>query len=325
MSGFFERPNFLYLSLVLFPALVFSYRRIVLTERAFSLFSAAWFVSHKRRLFQRSLCYALSWVFLCVAVAGPRFGSTVVSVREDGHSVLFVMDISRSMTVVDGPSSRLALASRYALMLAERLENIPCGLVLVKGSAVLSVPLTLDRSTLNSALLSLSPALLSAPGSGLASGIQRALESFPSSSPASRTIILCTDGDETHLSLEHSARMARSSGVRLIIVGFGSTAGADIELYPAREKGELRRTMLREDLLRRSAAVSGEKGVYVHALENASATRILAEFDSRERGFQLVPSSRPVSRYSEAIVLCLFFFGAGLMGGRATWQEKGSH
>ena len=89
------------------------------------------------------------------------------------------------MTVTDVAPTRLSFASGYASILSARMANTRCGVALVKGNAILSIPLTSDHRALEDLFSALSPAMLSAPGSALSRGISVALESFPSNSSAS--------------------------------------------------------------------------------------------------------------------------------------------
>jgi len=279
--------------------------------------------SLERSLGVRGACFALAWILLAFAAAGPRWGTKLVASRQEGSSVVFVIDISRSMTLGDVAPSRLSYAAQYASLLMERMERTPCGLVLAKGEAILALPVTTDHRALRDLLASLSPALLTSPGSAPGKGVIAALSAFPKNSAQSRTIVLFSDGDETGSSLDDAARAVRTSGARLLIVGCGSAAGAAIRIYPDSDNQETHDSRLREDLLEKTAASAGNGSFYVQGNETGSAFRVLdAVLSSAALGSRLVYSSEPVTRHFEFLLAALAAFLAGILTGGFVWQRK---
>ncbi|ULQ60701.1 VWA domain-containing protein [Brucepastera parasyntrophica] len=326
MNQLFDRPAWLFAAFAVIPCLIFLFHKF---KKIFSTLGPAVRSEHvtekslKTGFFLRSLFFALSWICLTIAAAGPRWGSRYTTVPQEGSSVVFAMDISRSMTVSDMQPSRLAFAAQYANMLTGQLQNTLCGIVLVKGSAVLAIPLTADYQIVRSLFESLSPALLSSPGSDIASGIRTALTAFPKNIGTSKTIILFTDGDETQGSLIAAARQAGAEGVQLIIVGVGTESGSEINVYPNSENASFILTPLREDTLKAAADEAGNNGLYVQAILPGSARTIL-DFISVSGGNQrrIVYSSQPVYRYFEFILAALLCFCAGIMAGGRIWRKK---
>lgn len=271
----------------------------------------------------RSACFASAWVFLAVAAAGPRWGSELVATRREGSSVVFVLDVSRSMTVGDVSPSRLAFASAYATMLAGSLPDSRFGVVLSKGDAVLAIPLTGDHRSVVDLLASASPALLSHKGSNPARGVLVALEAFSAAGADSRTIVLLTDGEQSSPSLDEAAREVRTSGATLVIVGIGTKSGAEIDPTPLDEDGATVRTTLREDALRAAARIAGNGSVYVAGAEQGSAKAVfeaISPASTKER--RLSYSSKSVDRYGAFLLLAIGFFCASFLSGGPAWRKK---
>ncbi len=327
MIAIFEHPRWLLAALAVLPAGLFFLARYRNIEHALlplvSMGDGQPVRFFSRMILVRFVCLSLAWVLLSCAAASPRWGTALVASRQEGSSVLFVMDISRSMGVEDIGPDRLSYASRYAYLLTERMENIPCGVVLVKGGAVLAVPLTTDHRSVLDLLSSLSPALLSSPGTGLAAGIQTALSSFPRNSAAARTIILLTDGDETSGSLADAVRSVRTTGVTLIIVGIGTPSGAEINVYPGADEKRMETTRLREDLLKNAARSAGRDSFYILGTEAGSAIRVLeAAVPASGKASKLVYSPKPVYRYFEFLVAALGCICAAFIAGGLAWRKK---
>ena len=327
MTSFFDHPLWLFAILVPVPALLIlfpKWNKLKIFITAFSSREDSRFSVRLGKVFLiRTLLFTLSWVFLIFAVASPKWGHRMISVREDGSSVIFVMDISRSMTAQDMQGDRLSYASQYASLLLERLETVRCGVVLARGDAVLSIPLTSDHHAVAVLLESLSPSLMTSPGSAPAKGVLVALASFPENSSATRTIILMTDGDDTGGALSDAAEKARRAGVQLIIVGCGTTEGAPINIKPLASEPEFEIMSLHEDILRSASLAAGSHSLYVSALDAGSARRILEKIDSGDSdGTRLVSSERPVHQYGLFLGFALLFFSLALVvGGRACKQD----
>ena len=325
MIHIFEQPAFLLLSLAVIPAafvFAFRYRRLSLVTGSFDRGESGRSVrSRSRWLAVRFASFAIAWILLACAAASPRWGTELSAVRQEGTAVVFVMDISRSMGVSDVSPDRLSFAARYAALLVDRLERIPCAVVLAKGDGVLAVPLTADHRSVLDLLGTLSPALLSSPGTDLGRGIRTALAAFPRNSASARTVILFTDGDETAGSLVVAARAARASGTTLAIVGTGTARGADIDIYPSGDETRLQNTALREDVLRSAAEAAG--GLYVNGSDGGSALRVLdAAVSAHGKSAKLVYSPKPVYRHAGFLLAALFFLGIGAVTGGLLWRGR---
>jgi Ca-activated chloride channel family protein len=210
-----------------------------------------------------------------VALAGPRWGSRVVTAETKGLNVVIAVDISRSMLAEDESPSRLERAKRHANRLVQDLTGDRVGLVAFAGQSFILSPLTIDASALHLLIDALDPDLTSAGGTELARVLSQGRELLVAGDPvADRVLVLFTDG-EAHDSLpgvrEAAARLRRD-GIRLILVAEG---GVEPERIPVRDaddsvigyqrdpSGETVFTTRRDDLL---AAVADEShGVIVAA------------------------------------------------------------
>nr|MBP9198806.1 VWA domain-containing protein [Gemmatimonadales bacterium] len=90
------------------------------------------------------LLLALAGLAAGVGIAGPRGGHATVKAETQALSVVFVMDISRSMLAEDQAPSRLARAAREARRLVQDLDQDRVGLVAFAGQSYILSPLTLD-------------------------------------------------------------------------------------------------------------------------------------------------------------------------------------
>ncbi|MGB1110244.1 MAG: vWA domain-containing protein [Gammaproteobacteria bacterium] len=188
----------------------------------------------------RRITLLLAWLFLTMAMAGPRTpelppSSTVLPV----HDVILVVDRSRSMEARDGRPDRIGAVRHLLSGWLNEAGHLRWGLVMFAGHAHLIAPATTDTTFIQNSM----DALLSLPlptlGNALASALQQALDSRPSSSVAGRSVLLFSDGDMEPR--ERDAAMALAArwnpDIDLIVVGVGGARPLPI---PDGEAGWLR-------------------------------------------------------------------------------------
>lgn len=271
----------------------------------------------------RMVCWSFAWTCLIFALADISWGTEPVPVQRSGAAVSLVFDISYSMMAEDVPAApretRLSASTLFAKSLLNNFNGYAVSAVIAKGDGVIAVPLTEDVFAVDSLLDSLSPTLITAPGSSLGKGIEAAVRSFPSQSSRNSTIILFTDGDETDNLLEKAVTEAISYGIHVIIVGFGSEDGTTVISGDGHSKVE---TTLQTDKLRRIVEKSNERNTlfknnqvaFFNASEKGAATRILRMLEQSmgQDQIQVGYEMKPVRRYGLFVFLGLLFFIIGI-------------
>lgn len=251
----------------------------------------------------RTVLVLTAAMLLVAAMAGPRYGSQWQPPAPRGVDLIIALDCSRSMLARDVAPSRLDLAKRKIVDLLALLESDRVGLVAFAGSAFLQCPLTIDYEAVKLFVDELYPDRMPQGGTDLAAAIETALAAFDPHSTADKAIILLSDGEDTGRGdLDGAARQALATGVTLLSIGVGSTAGEPI---PSGEGGWVRDrdgqvvfSRLDESRLSHLAAITG--GRYVGATAGDSDVRALyrehilgvmtdAEWES---GRKQVPSDR---------------------------------
>lgn len=265
--------------------------------------------------------FAFAWVCAVVGAAGPFYGNKTELIRKSGSEIIFVFDVSRSMIVSDVPPSRLSVAALRAKSIVDGLGKSPCGIVLVKGSGVLAVPVTADHSALYALIDSLSPALVTSPGTGLSDGVLVAASSFSTDRDTASFIILFSDGDETSGDLINAAFTLREKNIALISVGVGTFEGSDIDVYADPSRTEIKRTMLNEAVLKSAAEAAGGRSFYVRATDTGTVERIRSAVSVNDSGFVMVVASHPVNCRPRLFTCALCCFIAGIAFG-IYWRKQ---
>ena len=245
----------------------------------------------KARSYGRGVPFVLGLAVLAgaIALAGPRGGRALVTAQTQALSVVFAIDISRSMLAEDAAPNRLDRSVREARRLAQDLEGDRIGLIAFAGRSYILAPLTVDVGAINIFLDALDPELASQGGTSLASVLAQARGLLSASEEgADRVLIVFTDG-ESHDSTTETLAEAKAlseSGIRLVLVAEGGTRPTRIPLrdsagnlleYKLDETGRPVLTSRRDDILQEIADAAEGTIVSADLPDQAGAVRDLLE------------------------------------------------
>lgn len=306
----FENVYYLFLILVLIPVLILFFINI----RKLKIYYGDVLNSKKiiKRIELRAFFFSLAWIFLVLSFACPLWGAKPVSIRRRGTSVIFVADISKSMTASDIKPNRLAVQKQFLKIILDKLKRSSCGLVITKGSGILSVPLTYEKNAISSAIDSLSPNIFSSYGTDLEAGVLLALNSFGENRGNSKIILLCTDGGETKGSLLSAAEIVKKTDAVLLIAGFGTETETKISVLDEAGKAQFVDVKLHEALLSKAAKIAGDGSMYISALQNGAISEILNAINSGvENVEKMVYIQEPVKRNFEMLLISFIFICCG--------------
>lgn len=211
------------------------YKKILLA--ALGCLILAWFLTrvvlkNRRINLLKTIPAGLAFILFLLSLTDLSQGKKMVPVYKSSNAVAMVFDISNSMTAKDeeGHLSRLEAASVFAKKLLSRMSNTPVSIILSKGDGITAIPLTEDFEMTVSLIDSLSPALMTAPGTSLGKGISAAATTFPGNISSSNHIWVFTDGEETDSHLTGALSESIKKGISVKILGFGTESGTDIKI-----------------------------------------------------------------------------------------------
>ncbi|MDB4287723.1 VWA domain-containing protein [Akkermansiaceae bacterium] len=171
----------------------------------------------------------LGFALLVTSLARPEAGEEWVETRTESRNLLLCFDISQSMLTEDaGAGSRLDAAKAAALEIVERFPADRIGLLIFSGETQVTVPLTIDHSFLNQTINQLNPLDLPVGGSNLALALNDATALLVETGQRNNVMIVFSDGEDHSSGIDAAARRAKSNGIFVYTLGFGSEKGGFI-------------------------------------------------------------------------------------------------
>lgn len=211
---------------------------------------------HGRGSIERSWQWvtALVWLLMITALAGPRWEYREISMQDHSASLLVLMDISRSMDVMDVLPSRLSVARLRVEDLinlnAQQQRGVRVGLVAFASVAQVVVPITDDVRALRQVLPYINTQLSSLGGSRVLTALDMAQRLFegerrgtgktPAASMEGRQhVLLVTDGDFAEPELNARVKALADMGILVHVLAVGTEQGGPVMLSPRGPDGSV--------------------------------------------------------------------------------------
>lgn len=217
---------------------------------------------------------------LFVTLARPQMGTRISHEKRTGIETIIAMDISNSMRAQDVEPSRLDRAKMMVENLVDNFTNDKIGLIVFAGDAFVQLPITSDYVSAKMFLSSIDPTMIQNQGTDIAAAIEMATHSFTQQENIGKAIIVITDGEDHEGGALEAAKAARERGMRVYVLGVGSTKGAPVPMYGTGEymqdnSGNTVMSALNEQMCSEIAQAGG--GAYIHVENNSNAQRQLDE------------------------------------------------
>ena len=307
----FESPIYLYL-LVLIPLLALirylSYRNQKKRLRKFGEPSLLKALMPDVSRFRPSVKFWIlqgALALLIVMLARPQMGTKINHEKRVGIETIIAMDISNSMRAEDIVPSRLDRSKMMVENLVDHFTNDKIGLIVFAGDAFVQLPITSDYVSAKMFLSSIDPSMMASQGTDIARAIEMASHSFTQEEGIGKAIVVITDGEDHEGGAVEAAEAAKKNGMRVYVLGVGSTQGAPIPVpgtgnYMQDNTGNTVMSALNEDMCKQVAQSGG--GAYIHVENNSAAqeqldneldklakketsTAVYSEFDEQFQAF----------------------------------------
>ena len=253
--------------------------------------------------------------FLTLALANPKIGSKLETVKREGVDIVFAVDVSKSMLAEDIAPNRLEKAKRLVSEIINQLASDRIGIIAYAGQAYPQLPITTDYGAAKMFLQNMNTDMLSSQGTAIDEAIKLATTYFNDQEQTNRVLFIISDGeDHSEGNISQEVANASEEGIRIFTIGVGKEKGGPIpikrngvvESFKKDRNGEVVITKMNEAILREIA--QDGNGIYINGenTEDAVATikEQLGQMDKKE--FE----SKQFAEYKDQFQ---WFLGAGLL------------
>ncbi len=197
--------------------------------------------------------------FLILAASGPIL-PYAGSLKAAGVPLVFVLDVSASMRAADAVPDRLGAARMAILSILDTAPNARPALIAVADDAVVACPPTDDRQAFSMILEQIATDWMSAAGTNLRGGLERA-EALIHGNGGAGAVVLVTDGEDHGPESMEAVRRMRGDGTPVHTVAVGTETGSELRGLPAGDPdtADAVWTRARPDYLARLATAGGGK------------------------------------------------------------------
>ena len=215
---------------------------------------------------------------LILMLARPQLGTRISHEKRTGIETIICVDISNSMRAEDVTPSRLDRAKMMVENLVDHFTDDKIGLIVFAGDAFVQLPITSDYVSAKMFLSNIDPSMMATQGTDVARAVEMATHSFTQEKNIGKAIIVITDGEDHEGGAVEAAEAAKKAGMRVYMLGIGSTGGAPIPIpgtgdYMTDNTGQTVMSALNEDMCKQIAEAGG--GAYIHVENNSNAQSLL--------------------------------------------------
>ena len=179
----------------------------------------------------RFFCWRMAFAAMLIGILDLKVGARLKEVKSEGVDLMVAIDISTSMEAEDTGGSRIDLSKQSVQRLVNALDGDRVGLVIFAGDAFVQCPITTDYGALKLFLDGITTNLVPVQGTAVGRAIEVCTQGFDPESPASKMVVVFTDGENHEDDAISVAEEALAMGIEVHTVGMGSTSGAPIPLY----------------------------------------------------------------------------------------------
>ncbi|MBO5787986.1 MAG: VWA domain-containing protein [Bacteroidaceae bacterium] len=219
-----------------------------------------------------------AFALMVFVLARPRYGTKKETIVSKGVEVIVALDISNSMMAEDITPNRLEKAKRLISRMIAQTKGNKFSLIVFAGDAFVQLPITTDHVSANMFLNQVTPALIKRQGTNVGDAIDLACRSFSDNEKIGKAIVLITDGENHEGGAEEAARRAAEQGIKVYVMGIGTTKGGRIPTGKAGDflrdrEGNIVVTKLNEPMAQSIAAAGN--GTYIRVDNTNSAQELI--------------------------------------------------
>jgi len=262
----------------------------------------------RMRLIASRFFFYLFLCFLITALAGPRWNAEQASAAMPATmsatspaamqgeyrravDAVIAVDVSRSMFINDGKTAAGSPAGVFAdegvtrlkqgiLIVKEAVAALPgmrFAVAISRNRGILAIPLTWDDGAVLAFLETIDSSSLTGRGTNLESLLEASAETFQTSHPSSRVILLVSDGEELTGSIKNALSLCNRNNIIVSTILTGSDEGAPVPSVPGTGNEDI---ISRRDaaVMRMAAGQTG--GVFIDGNREDAANLLIGHLRS---------------------------------------------
>lgn len=268
---------------------------------------------------------------LIIAIANPRLGTKMETIKRDGIDIVFALDVSKSMLAEDIAPNRLEKSKQIINQIINNLQGDRIGMIAYAGSAYPILPMTSDYSIGKMYLQNANTNMLSSQGTALNQAITQAINFFDDDQQ-SKLLILISDGEDHGDDANEALEVAKEKGIKIVTISVGSTKGGQIPLkengkvlgYKKDSNGETVVTKMNPESLKKIAEVT--KGKYLDGNNTKSVVdnlqTVLSSIEKNESETQQIAEFKTQYQWFLVFGFLLLFIDLLMFERKTSWFQK---
>lgn len=268
---------------------------------------------------------------IIIAIANPRLGTKMETIKREGIDIVFALDVSKSMLAEDIAPNRLEKSKQIINQIINNLQGDRIGLIAYAGSAYPILPMTSDYSIGKMYLQNANTNMLSSQGTALNQAINQAINFFDDEQQ-SKLLILISDGEDHGDDSKEALEIAKEKGIKIVTISVGSAKGGTIPIkengkilgYKKDSNGETVITKMNPETLKLIAQET--KGKYLDGNNTKTVVdnlqTVLASIEKNESETQQVAEFKSQYQWFLALAFVLLFVDLLMFERKTAWFQK---
>lgn len=274
----------------------------------------------------------VGFVFMVVALANPKMGFRLKTVKKKGVNVVFALDVSRSMLAEDIAPNRLEKAKQIISKIIEQLGSDRVGLIVYAGTAYPLLPITTDHAAAQMFLAEANPEMVSSQGTAIEQAVVLSAKYFDDAN-TNRFLVLLSDGeDHQQAQTETPSKILKEQNIKLFTVGIGTAKGAPIPMtknangvtYKKDRNGTVVITHRNDLTLQKMAETTNGKHLDGNITQRAVGQITKVITNAQKNVFETKQFSDYKDQYQWFVAFALLFFllEMTMFSGKTKWIQK---
>lgn len=217
-----------------------------------------------------------------IALANPKMGTKLETVKRQGVDIVFALDVSKSMLAEDIAPNRLEKSKQIISQILNELVSDRVGIIGYAGSAFPQLPITTDYGAAKTFLQAMNTDMVSSQGTAVADAIDLAATYYDRDETTNRILIIIGDGEDHGDKADEAIASAKENNIKIFTISVGTTKGGPIPIRSNRgvsyKKDNSGQTVITraDKMTLRNIADKGD-GVFIDEARTDENVKILLE------------------------------------------------